>query len=762
MQTGASEIHSVAAGAGDESRDKSPRWRRAPAEVYAAGMLIHLLLALPLTGSLPHETGRAQVMRVACLGDSITYGSRVVDRDNNAYPVQLSHHLGEAWEVRNFGAGGRTLSSDGDTPYVQSKSFEDALAWKPDIAIVMLGTNDTCMNESRRNWAHEEHLERDARGLCARLFEANSDARVLLCTPTAMFPGLSKLDEARKLDLATRAPRLERIGAALRAVASEDDRIDFLDLSRTLSPNQVVDGVHLTPFGAERLASRFAEAIRWPSVASLDLERALAARQLEIGRSEFEDFQRLDFQISSEGGAAFAGLIVAPHNPAAGYPWIWRARFFGHEPELDRELLSRGYHLAYCDVSNLYGSEAALDRYDRFHEFCTDLGLSERVTLEGMSRGGLVCLNWAARHPFEVEAIYLDNPVCDIRSWPGGKTGKRSEADWLRCLEAYGISEEEAAKLDPLPPEKMEALSRGIVPIALVMGSADEVVPPEENGEELVRRYRGLIPPIEVWRKPGAGHHPHGLHPVAPLLRWLLHRTGRGFQPTTRARPSVEYRGHPAGWGGGTWHQQVEAMRSLVESDGDIPVAFLGDSITQGLTGSADRLARHGGTRHFDSFHGERGAISLGLSGDRTEHLLHRIEHGALAEFDPRLIVLMIGVNNVNSAGHTGSETAAGVSAVIDALLREEPQAEILLCGPFPAGRTPTDPRRVALDQVHDLTSGLGRGERVSYMDLRPLFLDESGAPNSRMSGDHIHITPQGQRAWLEAIEPWIAERLKD
>ena len=201
-----------------------------------------------------------------------------------------------------------------------------------------------------------------------------------------------------------------------------------------------------------------------------------------------------------------------------------------------------------------------------------------------------------------------------------------------------------------------------------------------------------------MWRKPGLGHHPHGLDPVEPLLRTLLRELEvDAHNPAAFPLPSVEYRAG-AGWGGDTWAEQVQGMRALAEQNADLELVFFGDSITQGLTGAGARLTRTEGERAVDRY---PGAISLGLSGDRTEHLMYRATHGALALLDPRLIVLQVGVNNVNAARHTGAETAAGLAALVDLLLEAEPQATLLLCGPFPCGHDPQDPRRAAIDQVH-------------------------------------------------------------
>ena len=311
-----------------------------------------------------------------------------------------------------------------------------------------------------------------------------------------------------------------------------------------------------------------------------------------------------------------------------------------------------------------------------------------------------------------------------------------------------------------MPLDRLEPLARARVPVMLVLGAADDVVPPAENGEALAARYRELGGPVQIWRKPGAGHHPHGLDPVAPLARALLSAAGFERNPATRAVPSAECRGVPAGWGGGTWWDQLAALHALAARNPELRLAFLGDSLTQGLTGSADRLARPGGERAFDRYEGARAAVSLGLSGDRTEHLLYRVEHGALTTLEPEVIVLQIGANNVNAAGHTGAETAAGIAAVVELLRAREPQAKVVLCGPFPLGATRDDPRRTAIDRVHELVAPLGDEREVFYRDLRPLFLDEEGRPNARMAADHVHVSPAGQAAWLAALEPLLAELL--
>ncbi len=368
-----------------------------------------------------------------------------------------------------------------------------------------------------------------------------------------------------------------------------------------------------------------------------------------------------------------------------------------------------------------------------------------------MSRGGLQIVNWALAYPQRVAAIYGDNPVVDIRSWPGGNTGKRSDADWQRCLKAYGLDEQSAKTFEPVATSRLKPLVAERIPMMLVLGIDDKVVPIAENGNLLAARYAEAGGQVDVWRKPDNGHHPHGLHPIDPLLRAILYETGFAQNITTTASPSVEYRSG-AGWHGDSWRTQVDKMRALAKQHPDLPIVFLGDSITQGLTGSRDRLAKASGTRAFDKAFGQQGAISLGLSGDRTEHLLYRVAHGALQELSPKVIVLQIGVNNVVTGQHTATEVVEGIWEVAYEL---RPQAHVLVCGPFPAGARGSQIRQT-VDSIHDNLRSINGTSNVTYLDLRGLFLNKDGTCNKNMRDDRIHISGSGQEAWMQAISAAI------
>ena len=150
-------------------------------------------------------------------------------------------------------------------------------------------------------------------------------------------------------------------------------------------------------------------------------------------------------------------------------------------------------------------------------------GFAKKAALVGLSRGGLYCYNWAAANPDKVACVYADAPVCDFKSWPGGKgQGKGSPGDWQLVLERYGFANEaEALAYDKNPVDNLEPLAKAKVPLLHVYGDADDVVPWEENTGLVAQRYRQLGGDITLMTKPGVGHHPHGLDDSTPIVEFI-------------------------------------------------------------------------------------------------------------------------------------------------------------------------------------------------------------------------------------------------
>lgn len=236
-------------------------------------------------------------------------------------------------------------------------------------------------------------------------------------------------------------------------------------------------------------------------------------------KSTWNDFERFDGELH---GRPF--IVVQPQTVAAGRPWIWRARFFGHRPEADLALLQKGYHLIYCDVAGLFGAPKAVDHWDKcYATLTTTYQLHPKPVLEGMSRGGLIVFNWTAKNPDKVSCIYVDAPVCDIKSWPGGKKQGIGHAEtWKQALAAYGFeTEDEALAWRANPVDHAEKLANTKLPLFVVTGDADEVVPKEENIDPLIAAWKQAGGPLEVVVKPGVGHK-HGLDDPAPLIEFLF------------------------------------------------------------------------------------------------------------------------------------------------------------------------------------------------------------------------------------------------
>jgi len=138
-----------------------------------------------------------KAVRVACVGDSITFGAGLADAPHDAYPAVLGRLLRAGWDVRNFGVSGATLLKKGDKPYFKQQACADALAFAPDIVVIMLGTNDSKhpgdgsldADHAADNWQYKADYAPDYKELIADFRKANPAVKVYLCLPTPCFPG---------------------------------------------------------------------------------------------------------------------------------------------------------------------------------------------------------------------------------------------------------------------------------------------------------------------------------------------------------------------------------------------------------------------------------------------------------------------------------------------------------------------------------------------------------------------------------------------
>lgn len=224
-----------------------------------------------------------------------------------------------------------------------------------------------------------------------------------------------------------------------------------------------------------------------------------------------KDYTTDEFKIDGR-----ACRVTRPDEVAEGKPWIWRARFYGAFPAVDEALLAKGWHVAWIDVGNLFGGPEAMKAFDDFYFSVRErYQLAENPVMEGFSRGGLGATNWAIRHPDKVAGLYLDAPVLDIYSWPRNA----SEELWEKAKNAYSLAADEREKWKG-PLKNVDRLIEGEVPLLLVAGGNDEIVPYPDNGGRLEEAYRELGGDIVTIIKAGAGHHPHSLHDPTRIVAW--------------------------------------------------------------------------------------------------------------------------------------------------------------------------------------------------------------------------------------------------
>ncbi|WP_139959443.1 sialate O-acetylesterase [Flavicella sediminum] len=259
-------------------------------------------------------------------------------------------------------------------------------------------------------------------------------------------------------------------------------------------------------------------------------QRPIKTIEKKIVQKKQNDFKGFQMITAALNGVNYK--VVLPKKANKNRDWIWRARFWGHEPQTDIALLEKGFHLVYIEVAGLFGNEKALRIWDDFYGLMTTkYQLNSKVVLEGMSRGGLIVFNWANKNASKVACMYVDAPVCDFKSWPAGKgLGEGSAGAWKSCLKVYGFSEEEAMGYKGNPVDHLENIALNKVPVLSVVGNADKVVPVSENSLLVQKKLQQLGWDATIIGKPGIGHHPHSLKDPKPIVDFILEHTGNSIK----------------------------------------------------------------------------------------------------------------------------------------------------------------------------------------------------------------------------------------
>ena len=373
--------------------------------------------------------------------------------------------------------------------------------------------------------------------------------------------------------------------------------------------------------------------------------------------SNWHGFKLYDFKVKNSNCK-----VVAPKKTADGAPWIWRARFFGHEPQTDIALLNKGFHVAYCEVGNLFGAPKAVERWDNFYIYATEsLGLSKKVALEGMSRGGLIIFNWAKANPEKVSCIYGDAPVCDFKSWPGGKgTGKGAPGVWKQCISAYSFKDEtEAMAYMHNPIENAAAIAKAKIPVMIVYGKSDKVVPPSENCLIFEKNFKNVGGEIMMIGKDSCGHHPHSLKDPKQIVDFILKNSS--FKTASSLPPAIEIRGG------------LNDAYKVFSAGAKARVAFLGGSITK-MDGwrnhVADSLTKRFPQTQFDFIFG-------GISSTDSTMGAFRIEKDIFKNGKVDLLFIESAVNELHNK-RTKDDIQRAVEGIVRHAYRHNPEINII------------------------------------------------------------------------------------
>lgn len=190
---------------------------------------------------------------------------------------------------------------------------------------------------------------------------------------------------------------------------------------------------------------------------------------------------------------------------------------------------------------------------------------------------------------------------------------------------------------------------------------------------------------------------------------------------------------------------------------GGVDVLLLGDSITDSWGGEGHSQKAPGAkiyAKELEPLH----SANFGIGGDRTQHVLWRLQNGELDGIKPKVVMLMIGTNN--AADNTSAEIAAGIKAIVEEIHKRSPETKVLLLGIFPRGQKP-DRLRAKVFGANAIVSKLDDGGKtVKYLDIGDRFVNPDDTISRRIMPDYLHLTEKGYELWADAVRQPLRELL--
>lgn len=682
-----------------------------------------------------------QPIKVACIGNSITYGSTLSDRVKDSYPTVLAKMLGAGYEVRNYGNPGRTLLRKGDYPYWNEPTLVCAKSFMPNIVVVKLGTNDS----KARNWRFKGDFKSQLVELIDQFAQLSSKPKIYLCLPVPTFMGSKTKSINDSIIVNGVIPIIQEV--------AKQRHLSVIDLYQPFREmkNLFPDRIHPNIVGAAKMAGVISKALTGK-------DALYEIPEYAGNESKWHGFKRFDFLFYpnysgykrsekighfQEDYKGIPARIAVPKKALPGKPWVWRARFPDWHFEMDSILLSEGYHVAYINTDNQFGSPRALDIWDTYYSYLVEQhGLSPKVSLEGVSRGGLFIYGWAKRNPEKVNCIYAEAPVCNFTSWPGGfGKGLGSAGDWKRLKSEYGFNSDDQAKAwGNNPMDSLENLAKAKVPIFHMIGLNDHVVPPAENTMLLVQRYLSLggpatVIPCTLGKQALKGHH---FTIETPRLgaEFIKYNTYVPAQPLESK----------------SYHKLRSGIRnSLIKFQRNKKgrVAFLGGSITYN-GGWRDSICNYLTHRFPDT---DFEFIAAGIPSMGTTPAAFRLVRDVLSQGHVDLLFEEAAVND-SSNGRSAKEQRRAMEGIVRHLRENDPTTDIVMMH-F------VDPQKMAsyrtgkipeVIQNHELVAD---NYEITSINLAKEVTDriDSGEFTWKDDFKNLHPSPFGQHIYYHSMK---------
>lgn len=200
------------------------------------------------------------------------------------------------------------------------------------------------------------------------------------------------------------------------------------------------------------------------------------------------------------------------------------------------------------------------------------------------------------------------------------------------------------------------------------------------------------------------------------------------------------------------WWKQRHETKLAAANKTSCDLLFVGDSITHSW--------EKAGHKTWQKHYANRKAFNIGFSGDKTQHVLWRLDNGEMAKFEPKVAVLMIGTNNTGHNLQKAEETAAGIQAIINKIHQLSPKTQVLLLSIFPRSAQPDQAKRKLNDKINAIIKTYHDGQKVTYLDLSPAFLEKDGSLSRKIMPDLLHPNGLGYEIWAEAMEPTLKTML--